>query len=99
MPSQELFDRCYTERMIVVRLLVAQAYKLGYQYGIGIDNIEETDPERRRVVYIDLPEGQYSWHIAPHDWDLFSDLPEYEGEWDGTCLGKSKEHALQIEVS
>lgn len=36
------------------------------------------------VVFIDLPTGQVSWHIAPADLPLFDHLPRYTGRvWDG----------------
>jgi hypothetical protein len=35
------------------------------------------------VIYISLPTGQVSWHIAPRDMDLFRHVPVGSVEWDG----------------
>lgn len=35
------------------------------------------------VLFIDLPTGQVSWHIAPADMDLFRHVPVGNAEWDG----------------
>ena len=96
MPSQELFDRAYSERAIVVKLLVVLAARLGYKYGWGIDDNESSVPSWRRVMYVELPEGQVSWHIAPDDQGLFSDIGQYRGRWDGTHRGKTKEFANSL---
>lgn len=77
-------NKPYSERMMVVRLL---AITCGFQYGVGKDDNENWDDEWRNVVYIDLPQGQVSWHIAPHDMHLFEDFPKYEGKWDGNFNG------------
>ena len=97
MPSQELFDRAYSQRAVVIKLLCVTAAKMGYDYGWGINNNETWETEWRRVVYVQLPEGQYSWHIAPQDWHLFERIKKFEGVWDGSFDGQSKDHAAQIE--
>ena len=35
------------------------------------------------VLFITLPTGQVSWHIAPADMDLFRHVPLGQAEWDG----------------
>ena len=36
------------------------------------------------VLYVSLPTGQVSWHIAPADMDLFRHVPLVDdGLWDG----------------
>lgn len=93
---KEQLDRkstAYTERMIAVRLLVL---KSGLNYGVKKDDNESWDDDWRNVVYIDLPEGQVSWHIAPHDLHLFDDFPQYTGKWDVGCNGKSVSFAKSI---
>ena len=35
------------------------------------------------VLYITLPTGQVSWHIAPADMDLFRHVPVGAARWDG----------------
>lgn len=89
-------NKAYTQRMLVVRLLAVTAGSVGFSFGIGKDNNEHWDDEWRNVIYIDLPHGQFSWHIAPHDLHLFSDFPPYKGNWDGTFLGQSVDFIKSI---
>ena len=90
---QDRLQRAYTERMIAVKLLCLYC---GYPYGIGKDTNEAWDDEWRNVVYIDLPCGQVSWHIAPADLPLFKDFPKYDGVWDGTFKNRDVEFALGL---
>lgn len=94
--SEERTVRAYTERMIAVRLLAIYS---GFPYGVGKDTNESWDDEWRNVVYIDLPSGQISWHIAPNDLHLFADFPPYTKGWDGTFKNRSTEFALSIKPS
>lgn len=91
-------ERAYTERAIVVKALCSLAAKLGYAYGVGIDDIETNEPEWRNVVYVDLPEGQISWHISPDDWSMFALVPEYTGKWDGTFNSRDIEFGKKIKI-
>ena len=77
-------DKAYSERMMAVRML---AILSGCVYGLGKDDNEAWEDEWRNVVYIDLPQGQVSWHIAPHDMHLFADFSQYDGKWDGKFNG------------
>ena len=43
---------------------------------------DPTDPDWR-IVYLDTPSGQWSWHIARSDLDLFAHVPDGEATWDG----------------
>ncbi len=74
-------DDVYTQRLLAVRLL---AVLCGFNYGVGVDDNDDCDEVWRNVVYIDLPQGQVSWHIAPRDLHIFEDFPMYSGKWDGT---------------
>jgi hypothetical protein len=71
-------DEAYHERNQLVALL-ARLYPSGRKRTA----IEGWDPEWNGCVYIDLPTGQASWHYHDREADLFADLPEYAGEWDG----------------
>lgn len=93
--TNEKVDLAYTQRMMVVRML---ALKSGCKFGLGKDDNEEWDDEWRNVVYIDLPEGQVSYHIAPHDMHLFNDFPVYEGKWDGKFSGGCIEFIKSIQA-
>lgn len=49
-------------------------------------SLERSDPSSgfEYVVYVDLPAGQVSWHLADSDIDLFEGVPRGQGrEWDG----------------
>ena len=35
------------------------------------------------LIYLKLPTGQVSWHIAPDDMDLFRHVPHGTARWDG----------------
>ena len=84
----DVVDQAYTERNIAVSLLALVALRLGYKAGIGKDNNEDWEDEWRNVVYVDLPSGQVSYHIAPHDMECTASLPEYKGKWDGSFNSK-----------
>jgi hypothetical protein len=71
-------DEAYHERNQLVALL-ARLYPSGRKRTA----IEGWDPEWNGCVYIDLPTGQASWHYHDREAELFADLPEYAGEWDG----------------
>jgi hypothetical protein len=44
----------------------------------------EDDPDFNWVLYVDMPTGQVSWHIADWDLDLFDFVKRNEGRvWDG----------------
>lgn len=58
----------YQSRNICVLLALATARNAGYEAGIRIDPKEPDWP----VVFIELPQGQVSWH-----------LPQHTHEWDG----------------
>jgi len=79
--SWGLGDRCGEERKehLMGRLL-AVARRDGWVYGLGTDTSKPVGDLYRRVVYIDTPEGQVSFHVF-----LGGDpsLPEYLGTWSG----------------
>lgn len=43
---------------------------------------DPSDPDWR-IVYLDTPAGQCSWHIARSDLDLFTHVPDGAPVWDG----------------
>ena len=52
------------------------------------------------VIYLTLPTGQVSWHIAPRDMDLFRHVPVGSAEWDGHDVvekyGRLAEHTGRL---
>ena len=68
-------DGAYHERNQVVAALA----KL-FPSGIAVDPNEPDWP----VLYIDLPDGQVSWHFQRSEaLELLAGIPKYDGEWDG----------------
>ena len=68
-------DGAYHERNQVVAALA----KL-FPAGVAVDPDEPDWP----VLYIDLPDGQGSWHFQRSEAiDLLAGIPKYDGEWDG----------------
>ena len=68
-------DGAYHERNQVVAALA----KL-FPSGVAVDPDEPDWP----VLYIDLPDGQVSWHFQRSEAiELLAGIPKYDGEWDG----------------
>jgi hypothetical protein len=87
-------DAVYAERDKCVSLLARMALKLGYTAGIGTHLGEDWDELWRHVIYIDLPNGQVSWHIPDSETPLFDFLPQYEGKWDGHTTAEKYERVV-----
>lgn len=77
------FVTLYSDRTCLVGALVAHAAMRGWRYGWKLDDALEGN--EWPVVFVDLPTGQVSWHVARADFDVvfWSEMPRYEGTWDG----------------
>ena len=71
-------DGAYTERNRLVALLASL-----FPSGTKKTAIPGWDEAWHGCVYIDLPNGQASWHYHDREAHLFAYLPLYQGEWDG----------------
>ena len=71
-------DGAYTERNRLVALLSTM-----FPSGIKKTAIPGWDEAWHGCVYIDLPNGQASWHYHDSEAHLFARLPPYQGDWDG----------------
>lgn len=71
-------DGAYLERNRLVALLA----KL-FPSGIKRTAIEGWSEDWHGCVFIDLPNGQASWHYHDSQAFLFDGLPPYSGDWDG----------------
>ena len=71
-------DGAYTERNRLVALLASL-----FPSGTKKTTIPGWDEAWHGCVYIDLPNGQASWHYHDREAHLFAHLPPYQGEWDG----------------
>ena len=72
-------DSIYRERNAVVFAYAQLARALGWNVGTlpGEGDVEW------RIVYVDTPEGQVSWHYHADNEPWFKALPGYLGRWDG----------------
>lgn len=76
---EEQKNNIYGERNRVVclaaKLAMLHCMKVGIRWGVDADY---------PIVYIDLPNGQVSWHISRREFKFYCGfLPDYAGEWDG----------------
>ena len=71
-------DGAYTERNRLVALLATM-----FPSGTKKTAIPGWDEAWHGCVYIDLPNGQASWHYHDSEAHLFAHLPPYQGDWDG----------------
>lgn len=62
-----------------------------------------SDPDEPEwaVLYVDTPEGQLSWHIAPGDMDLFEHVQQVppddkRAKWDGHDTDEKYERLLRL---
>jgi hypothetical protein len=68
----------YRERTYLIAYLASQ-----HECSLEPANDCEDDPDFNWIIYIDLPTGQVSWHIADSDLDLLEFVPRNEGrKWD-----------------
>lgn len=69
-------DTNYAKRAKLVFAALVIALEIGYKAGIRIDPEHPTWP----VVFIELPTGQVSWHMAEHDhpWDEHTTEEKYQ---------------------
>jgi len=84
-------NNAYSQRNALAIAFAKAALAAGWKAGRGYDNNPEKgwDPEWLHVVYVDLPNGQQvSWHMGPDDVKFLDQLPQYDGEWDGTAIGR-----------
>jgi len=76
----------YQERDRCVAALAWLALRLGLRAGLGRHSPAPDptwDPAWLTVVYVELPEGQVSWHVHERARYLFDGLPAYDPGWDG----------------
>ncbi len=72
-------NQAYAERNALVCALSKE-----YSGGLGIDaNMEQTNPQWRHLVFLDLPTGQVSWHVHETELEMFAHLPAYSKPYDG----------------
>jgi hypothetical protein len=83
----------YTQRNNCAIAFAKAAVAAGWKAGRGIDSAA-LDEAWAHVVYIDLPDGrQVSYHINPDQVHMLNSLPVYDGQWDGTFVGRESDWA------
>ena len=73
-----LRDLLAPAKAALVNAVVIHAQRDGWQLGIAQDSLVRNGYSR--VVYIDMPLGQVSFHVRPTEYEH---LPVYQGEWSG----------------
>jgi len=76
-------EAAYHDRDLVLALLARLAAASGWPVGTREDTSPAAEPRFRRVVYVETPAGQLSWHYAAEEAPLFATLPEHTKAWDG----------------
>lgn len=84
--ATQRLDAAYLDRDRVLALLAAFAASAGHRAGIGFDSDPAVRAPWNRVLFIDLPTGQVSWHIHERNLPLFDGLDAYDAAWDGHDL-------------
>jgi hypothetical protein len=72
----------YYQRNCCVALLSLLAFDKGMAVGLAWDESPDCPKGWNRIVIIDLPTGQISYHIPNQDLWLFGSIPNYPGKWD-----------------
>lgn len=70
----------YRERNRCVALIAQMAVQLGLP--VGLSDAHEPEEGFVKVLMLDLPSGQVSWHIPNDELHYFEGLPEYDKPWD-----------------
>lgn len=78
----------YFERNQMAFVLASVCDTLGYI--VGLKNRRSEWP----ILYIDLPEGQVSWHIPRNE--IRGKWPDYLSEWDGHTVGQKRERLAKF---
>lgn len=90
---QEQKRAVYTERNRLVAFIASL-----YPSGIKDTAILGWDEAWNGCVYIDLPNGQASWHYHESQANMFAHLPRYEGEWDGHTTEEKYNRIAALEL-
>jgi hypothetical protein len=83
----------YTERNRLVSFIASM-----FPSGIKETDIPGWDKEWHGCVYIDLPNGQASWHYHESEAHMFAHLLRYEGEWDGHTTEEKYNRVAALEL-
>lgn len=91
--TQEKLNTIYEQR----NLLAIALAQLVPGSGVGTDNNLLWSPAWRTVVYLHLPRGQVTFHMAPGQQEAaISNLPQYDGQWDQTYWEEHKPALLGL---
>lgn len=76
-------DDAYHQRDLAVALLARLAMASRWSAGVRPHEGPALDARWKRVVFIETPEGQLSWHFPEEEAHLFDALPSHPKAWDG----------------
>lgn len=93
------FRPLYLERADLLALLAAVLPMLSAQFP-AVTSVNDPNYPGWPVLYLYLPTGQVSWHIAPADAHLFTHVPQVPGDdvrarWDGHTTGQKTDRIRQ----
>lgn len=95
--QEHKLKKAYSERNYVAIIAAKFALKAGHKAGWQRDDNEDWDEEWRMTIVIQGDTGQISYHMSPAEYGLAkAELPEFDGKWDGTWLGRKRESVLII---
>lgn len=94
--TEAVKNQAYAERNKVLSLTARMAQKLGLNVGLGKDESPDADPDYFWILFIDLPNGQTSWHLRNDEVDaMFGFLPVYRTPWDGHSTEEKYRRVLE----
>lgn len=75
-----------------------RAYLTSHLSRIYPSTIAFSDPDEPdwAVLSVNGPKGQMTWHISPHDMDLFDHVERREVPWDGHSTEEKYDRLVNI---
>jgi len=74
----------YFDRNQAAMALAAACMSYGFPAGL-----KESDDPEWPILFVELPQGQVSWHLPRVE--IVEEWPTFEGEWDGHTLEQKRQ--------
>jgi len=84
----QALEPVYTERNALAAAFARLTIQTGGKAGWG------WDINGYKVLYVNTPNGQVSWHFWEVDHWLLEGIPKYDGVWDGDFKGRDPKWAV-----
>ena len=89
MITEEKLNSVYKERALAVVKMAQLALQLGY---VVTRREPSSCGKEWGVLYVELPEGQVSWHFSEEDSYMITQFPvDNSAKWDGRFNGRDVE--------